>query len=146
MKCIVLYITKRFIVFFRTKTRENVNISWHGIGTLCRVQGKMNAQKYIGILNTQDISLRTTMFFKMTTYQCIWLVLQRNINTIITGSLVWPVQSPEINIIEPVGIELKERSKIIPDKSNPDQLVRCEVFLIHRRIFEICTNPSQEAL
>lgn len=28
-------------------------------------------------------------------------------------SLVWPVQSPEINIIEPVGIEIKERSKII---------------------------------
>lgn len=44
------------------------------------------------------------------------------------GSLVWPVQSPEINIIEPVGIELKERSKIILDKSTPDQLFRCEVF------------------
>lgn len=61
-------------------------------------------------------------------------------------SLVWPVQSPEINIIEPVGIEIKERSKIILDKSTPDQLFRCEVFLIHRRIFETCKNPSQEAL
>lgn len=34
---------------FRTKTQENVNISWHDIWTLCRVQGNMNAQKYIDI-------------------------------------------------------------------------------------------------
>lgn len=130
MKCIVLYITKRFMVFFRTKTRENVNISWHGIGTLCRVQGKMNAQKYIGILNTHIRHFPPNLYVfqddNVPVHMARVVEEYKHDNNI--GSLVWPVQSPEINIIEPVGIELKERSKIIPDKSNPDQLFRCEVF------------------
>lgn len=67
-------------------------ISWYGSGTLCKVQSNINAQMYIDILFNHQ-----------------WPFIARHFPA--NNCLVYPVQSPDINVIENCWHWIKRRNQ-----------------------------------
>jgi hypothetical protein len=87
-------------------------ISWYGPGTLCKVQDNINAQKYINIL---DNHLWPVIARHFPAHNYVFQddnapvhrahVEQEYKHANNIRGMVLPAQSPDINIIETVGIE-----------------------------------------
>lgn len=116
----------RFVVLSRTKTQENVNISWHSLGTLCRIQGNINAQKYIDILDTHIRNFPPNNYVFQDDiaplHRARVVEEYKHANNI--RSLVWPAQSPEINIIENCWHRIKRTIQYHSGEINPRSAVR----------------------
>lgn len=94
-------------------------ITWFGIGTLCKVDGSINAQKYISILDDQLWPVIARHFpddsytfqdDNAPVHRARIVERYKHENNI--HGMVWPAQSPDINIIENCWLRIKRTLQI----------------------------------
>ena len=105
-------------------------VTWHGPGTLCKVNGTINAEKYISILDDQLWPVIARHFPDNSyTFQDDNApvhrarVVERYKHENNIRGMIWPAQSPDINIIENCWLRVKrDLQNRTGEIANPDQL------------------------
>lgn len=105
-------------------------ITWFGVGTLCQVNGNINAQKYISVLEDQLWPVIICHFpdnsyvfqdDNAPVHRARIVERYKHDNNI--HGMVWPAQSPDINIIENCWLKIKRTLQLrAPVISNSTQL------------------------
>lgn len=116
-------------------------ICWHGVGTLARVNGNINAEKYEEILEDnlwpviarhfqnnsylfQDDNAPVHRATRLAVYK-----VQNNVKTI-----SWPAQSPDLNIIENIWLYIKRKLSFRVNVINSEQDLFYEILRIWTEI------------
>ena len=89
-------------------------ITWYGVGTLCQVNGNINAEKYISVLDSQLWPVIARHFpddsyvfqdDNVPVHRARIVERYKHDNNI--HGMVWPAQSPDINVIENCCLRIK---------------------------------------